>query len=107
MTAGAEGAAPSPRTPAASGSDAAGAPELGVLISAGAGEPDRLLLLSRPSNGMVHLREWSTHNWSAAPDERELPVADALAIFRGAYDARRRMTVSLKGLEAWLAGRPA
>ena len=27
--------------------------------------------------------------------------------FRVAYDARRRMSVSLKGIEAWLANRPA
>ncbi|HEY9517072.1 MAG TPA: hypothetical protein VIQ74_15440 [Gemmatimonadaceae bacterium] len=82
-------------------------PELGVLISAGAGEPDRLILLHRPAAGRVHLREWSTHNWSGAPDERDITVAEALAIFQGAYDARRRMSVSLKGVQAWLAGRPA
>jgi hypothetical protein len=90
----------------AAGEEAA-PPELGVLISAGAGEPDRLFLLALPASGKVHVREWSTHNWSGAPDERELPVADALAIFRRAYDARRRMTVSIKGVEAWLAGLPA
>ncbi len=101
--------APAGAGPAATGSSAAAAApvELGVLISAGAGEPDRLLLLARPSAGRVHLREWSTHNWSSAPDERDLAVTDALAIFRRAYDARRRMSVSLKGIEAWLAGRPA
>jgi|GEM_PF-1142092 len=93
---------------AAGPSAAAAVPaELGVLISAGGGEPDRLLLLARPSNARVHVREWSAHNWSSAPDERELSVADALAIFQGAYDARRRMSVSLKGIQAWLAGRPA
>jgi hypothetical protein len=81
--------------------------ELGVLISAGAGKPDCLLLISRPRDGRVHLREWSTHNWSSAPDESEISVADALAIFQGAYDARRRMSVSLKGIQAWLEGRPA
>lgn len=80
--------------------------ELGVLISAGAGKPDRLLIIGRPSDGRVRVREWSTHNWSSAPDEREISVADALAIFQGAYDARRRMSVSLKGIQAWLAGRP-
>jgi hypothetical protein len=93
---------------AAGSSDALAAPaELGVLISAGAGEPDRLLILGRPSNDRVHVREWSTHNWSSAPDESEISVADALAIFQGAYDSRRRMSVSLKGIEAWLASRPA
>ncbi len=105
----AHGKAPTGEEPGVPGPSAAvTAPaELGVLISAGPGEPDRLLLLARPSEGRVHVREWSTHNWSSAPDEREIAVADALAIFQGAYDARRRMSVSLKGIEAWLAGRPA
>jgi hypothetical protein len=84
----------------------AGPDELGVLIAAGAGEPERLLMLGRPSRGSVHVREWSTHNWSGAPDEREIPVASALAIFRRAHDARRRMTVALKEVEAWLEGLP-
>jgi hypothetical protein len=105
----AKGDIPAGAEPAVTGSSAAAAApaELGVLISAGAGEPDRLILLQRPSNGRVHVREWSTHNWSSAPDERDLAVADALANFRRAYDARRRMSVSLRGIEAWLAGRPA
>jgi hypothetical protein len=95
-------------TPVPGPSDALAPPaELGVLLSAGAGEPDRLLLLSRPRDGRVHLREWSTHNWSSAPYESEISVADALTIFQGAYDARRRMSVSLKGIQAWLEGRPA
>jgi hypothetical protein len=92
---------------AGSGDGLSSPAELEVLISAGGGEPDRLLILGRPSGGRVHVREWSTHNWSSAPDEGELSVADALAVFQGAYDARRRMSVSLKGIQAWLAGRPA
>lgn len=91
----------------ASSSPTAPPPELGVLISAGVGEPDRLIMLQRPVGGRVHVREWSTHNWSGAPDERDISVAEALATFQGAYDARRRMSVSLKGIQAWLAGRPA
>jgi hypothetical protein len=84
----------------------AGPDELGVLIAAGDGEPERLLMLGRPAHGRVHVREWSTHNWSGAPDERDLPVASVLAIFRRAYDARRRMSVALKEVESWLEGLP-
>jgi hypothetical protein len=83
----------------------AGPDELGVLISAGGGEPDHLVMLGRPVEGHVHLREWSTHNWSGAPDERDVPVAQAYAIFQRAYDARRRMTAALPEIRAWLDGR--
>ena len=99
---------PGDKPPVVGPSEAFAAPgELGVLISAGAGKPDRLLIIGRPSDDRVHVREWSTHNWSSAPDESEISLADALAIFQEAYDARRRMSVSLKGIEAWLASRPA
>ncbi|HET7551778.1 MAG TPA: hypothetical protein VFK04_10810 [Gemmatimonadaceae bacterium] len=99
---------PGAEPPMAGSGEAFVAPaELGVLISAGAGKPDRLLILGRPSDGRVHIREWSTHNWSSAPDESEISTADALAIFQDAYDSRRRMSVSLNGIQAWLAGRPA
>lgn len=84
----------------------AGPDELGVLISAGAGEPDRLLMLARPTAGRVRVREWSTHNWSSAPDERELSVQDALAIFQRAAEARRRMSAALPEIRAWLEGHP-
>lgn len=83
-----------------------GPDELGVLISAGASEPDRLVMLGRPSNGRVHVREWSTHNWSGAPDERDLPVEHAYALFQRAFDARRRLTAALPEIRAWLEGHP-
>lgn len=92
---------------AAGGTSAGGAPreEMSVLITEGAGEPDRLIMLGRPSLGAVHVREWSTDNWNAAPVERDTSVSDAMAVFRAAYDARRRMSVSLQEIRSWLEGR--
>lgn len=76
--------------------------ELGILIAAGAGEPDRLLMLGPPAAGRVHVREWSAHNWATTPDERDLAVADALAIFEHAYASRRRLSVALADVRQWL-----
>lgn len=78
--------------------------ELGVLIAAGAGEPERLLMLGPPARGRVHVREWSAHNWAATPDERDLTVAEALAIFEHAYASRRRLSVALARVRQWLGG---
>lgn len=78
--------------------------ELGVLIAADAGEPDRLLMLGPPAAGRVHIREWSAHNWATAPDERDLGVAEALAIFEHAHASRRRLSVALTRVRQWLAG---
>jgi hypothetical protein len=85
---------------------APGPDELGVLIAAGDGEPERLLMLGKPANGRVHIREWSTHNWSGPPDERDAAVADTFAVFQRAHDARRRMSAGLSQIRAWLDGRP-
>lgn len=83
-----------------------GADELGILVAAGSGEPERLLMLGTPVNGRVHIREWSSHNWSGPPDERDEAVADAFAVFQRAHDARRRMSTGLVQIRAWLDGRP-
>ena len=85
---------------------APGPDELGVLMAAGDGEPERLLMLGTPANGRVHVREWSSRNWSGPPDEREMTVADAFAVFQRAHDARRRMSTGLSQIRAWLDGRP-
>lgn len=85
---------------------APGPDELGVLMAAGDGEPERLLMLGTPANGRVHVREWSSRNWSGPPDEREMAVADAFAVFQRAHDARRRMSTWLSQIRAWLDGRP-
>jgi len=83
-----------------------GPDELGVLVGAGGGEPERLLMLGKPAGGRVHVREWSTHNWSGLPDEHDAAVADVMARFQRAYDARRRMSAGLGQIRAWLDGRP-
>ncbi|MGH7647422.1 MAG: hypothetical protein ACREND_04855 [Gemmatimonadaceae bacterium] len=83
-----------------------GPDELGVLVGAGDGERERLFMLGKPARGRVHVREWSSHNWSGAPDERDAAVADVVAQFQRAYDARRRMSAGLEQIRAWLDGRP-
>ena len=92
--------------PADDRSHAPGPDELGVLVAAGDGEPERLLMLGTPARGRVHVREWSTHNWSGRPDERDDAVVDVLAVFQRAHDARRRMSAGLSQIRAWLDGRP-
>lgn len=83
-----------------------GPDELGVLVAAGGGESERLVMLGKPAGGRVHVREWSSHNWSGPPEERDAPVADVLAQLQRAYDARRRMSAGLAQIRAWLDGRP-
>ncbi len=82
----------------------AGMNELVVLVDAGAGEGQYMLGLARPVGGTVHVREWSGDNWASAPVERDLPTSEVLARLQRAYDQRRRMSVELLRVRAWLDG---
>jgi len=82
------------------------AEELGVLVAAGGGEPERLVMLGRPAHGRVHIREWSTGTWAGAPDERDAGIEETFSRFQRAFDERRRLSVALPRIRAWLDGRP-
>ena len=75
---------------------------LAVQIAGGAGEPERLLLLERPSLGCVRLLEWSSADWSRLPLRRERPVGELLEELRRADAARRLVGVELYRVERWL-----
>ena len=102
---------------------AAPATHLTVHIVGRRGESDRTLLLERapggctrpegtrpasggyPAGGMVRVREWSEANWAGPPAERVLPAEEVYAAVERAHAERRRVTVSLPELRAWLDGR--
>ena len=82
------------------------APEvLSVLVAGDAQEPERLLMLSRPANGCVRVREWDTTRWNAEPREREAAVATLWDAFEQAFRQRRRLSEELPRIRAWLDGR--
>ena len=82
----------------------AGPNELGVSIAAGPHEPERLLLIGTPSNGRVHVREWSESNWAGPAHERDESVDTVYALCERAYAERRRLSTSLREIKAWLDG---
>jgi len=66
-----------------------------------------LWVLSRPAGcgvpgADVRVQEWSAENWTGAPAELTLPGAEVYARVRDAYDRRRRVSVELEALRAWL-----
>ena len=68
-------------------------------------ESDRTLMLERSSGGSVRVREWSEANWAGPPAEYVLPAEEVYAAVERAHAERRRVTVSLPELRAWLDGR--
>lgn len=79
--------------------------ELSVSVGPRDGRGERLIMLGRPREGRVHVREWSDGNWAGPPAERDLAVDDAYAIFQCAFDERRRLSAGLLDIRAWLDGR--
>ena len=80
--------------------------ELAVQMGGGNGEPERLLHLSRPVDGLVRVREWTGADWNAPAVEREMPADVLLRAFEDAARQRRRLSAELYAIRLWLTGLP-
>ena len=76
---------------------------LTVQVEGRGDEPERLVLIERPSRGRVRVREWA-ERWNGLPSERELSVEELYAGFERAVRARRRVSEELARIRAWLDG---
>jgi len=81
------------------------AAELSLHIGASEGEPERLLLIGRPSAGRVQVREWDGGNWGGPSRTRERPAADLYAAIERAARHRASLSVELYRVKLWLDGR--
>ena len=77
-----------------------------IHIAGGGDEPERVLHVGAPSDGVVRVREVSSDDWSTGADEREVAVAEVLALCERATAARRRVNPELYRIRAWLDGTP-
>ena len=77
--------------------------ELTVQVAGGDGEPERLLRISRPRNGLVRVRELSSDDWGRG-DERELSAEALLRALEEAARQRRRLSEDLYRIRLWLVG---
>lgn len=83
----------------------AGGDELPVFIMGPGAEPERLMLVGRPTgDGRVRVREWSGADWSAPPAEREVDCALMADVVEGAVRAGRRVNQSPLTVRRWLEG---
>ncbi len=80
-----------------------GEDELTVHLGSGAGEPERLLRISRPVDGLVRVREFSSDDWST-PFERELSAEALLRAMEEAARQRRKLSEELYRIRLWLTG---
>ena len=76
--------------------------ELTVQVTASDGEPERLLKISRPRQGLVRVREWTSDGWGQPPAEREMAADALLRALEEASRRRRRVSEELHRIRRWL-----
>ena len=88
-----------------SGSAAHAARELPLLLGAGAGAPESLLLIGAPDDaGMVVVRRWTADDWSAVPVPQTERASAVLQWLDAQIAAGRPMNQSAYALRLWLRG---
>ena len=77
---------------------------LGLLVGGGAGAPEQLLLIERPTNdGRVRLRSWTSDDWSAMPAPGECSAAGLLNEIERAVREGRALNHELTVVRRWLS----
>jgi hypothetical protein len=79
--------------------------EMPLLLGANANAPEMLLLIGAPgADGVVHVRVWSAHDWSAPPRTRAERAGAFLQWLEDQSAAGRSMNQSIYALRLWLRG---
>lgn len=77
---------------------------LEVLVGGGAGAPEKLLLVERPtSDGRVRVRSWTSDDWSATPTPTECSASGLLSELERAVREGRALNHELTVVKRWLA----
>ncbi len=67
-------------------------------------ELERLLLVGRPQDGTVRVREWTTETLNSEGDDYEIDAAELLESIEAAYGDRRSLGTELYHVRRWLEG---
>jgi hypothetical protein len=79
--------------------------ELPLLLGAGAGVPESLLLIGAPDEaGMVLVRRWTADDWSAVPSPQAERAEKVLEWLNAQLAAGRSMNQSAYAMRLWLRG---
>lgn len=70
----------------------------------GAGHAERLLLIGRPVDGEVRVREWGSDSWNREGDDYDIDAAALLESIETAYASAVPVMPELYRIQLWLAG---
>ncbi|HEX4933474.1 MAG TPA: hypothetical protein VFV33_09860 [Gemmatimonadaceae bacterium] len=76
---------------------------LSVRIAGGSGKAERFLLIGRPYEGLVRVREWSTHTFNTEGDDFEIEPATLLEDLETAYAAGLGLQPEIYQVRLWLS----
>ena len=82
-----------------------GGDELPIFIMGPGPDPERLMLVSRPREGRVRVREWTGHDWASAAQGREALAEEVYGEVERALQRGRRVNQSPFAVRQWLFGR--
>lgn len=77
---------------------------LTLRIGGGPLRPERLLLIGRPVDGRVRLREWTSNSWNTEGEDLETDAAALLEDLERAFDARTPVSEEMFRVRQWLTG---
>ncbi len=66
--------------------------------------PERLLLIGRPRDGLVRVREWTSDSWNTEGEDYDLPPGELLEQMEQAYAARAGLGEEMYRVRRWLGG---
>ena len=84
------------------GGGGGGGDTLQLMVGGGQGEPELLLLIERPNDGMVRVRSWTSDDWGATPAESQRRVIDLLRDIEGWAKQRRGLNHQISVVRRWL-----
>ncbi len=77
---------------------------LSIRIAGGSGKPERFLLVGRPTEeGLVRVREWSTHTYNSVGDDFEVEPSALLEDIETSYAAGLGIQPELYQVRLWLS----
>ncbi len=75
---------------------------LSLRIGGDAGRPARLLLIGRPSDGVVRVREWNTNTLNTEGEDFDVDAMELLEDIERAYQARLEVSEEPYRVRTWL-----
>lgn len=75
---------------------------LTVRLAGAAGEGERFLLVGRPHDGLVHVREWTSRTLNTAGEDFDADSGELMADFEAVYASGRAVSPEMYEIRLWL-----